>query len=418
MSRFRLGWWIAVVALVGSTAVSSPTRAHGALATYHGYVSATGVSAVYTHVQIPVSGTLTASLDWDQPTAKLVLSLARRNPDGTWTWITSASGQKPESLSYPVTAGTWRLGAKAKLGAANYTLTVNTPDGPPDNAYVTLLFSRSEITTADNCVANDSGVIRLDTGVVPELARRGISGTGSVETGVTGEHSNVCLHAKSTLAASWDQLATLRDSYGWSFVSHSRTYATNWTTMTRDQQWNESCGSIRDLQAHGHMRGDGLFAYPNNAWNDDIQANVVSTCFAFGRKYGGGAATRTGVTTAPFYAKTQQVGGGRCADQSLPCSTLNVPCVYRSPELLSSQMTTLSPGNWMILQSYLLVDGARAGQWDCTSSDWHAHWANDWERYCWSDYLRILDAIPPSAIVTDPKTVAQAWGRTGYTPPS
>jgi hypothetical protein len=188
--------------------------------------------------------------------------------------------------------------------------------------------------------------------------------------------------------------------------------------MTRDQQWNETCGSILDLRAHGHMRGDGYFAYPDNAWNNDVQTNVVSTCFAFGRKYQSAVATRTGVTTPPYYAVTQQVGGGSCADPSLPCFTLNVPWPYRSPDLISGMMTNLSPGKWMILQAYVLVDGARAGKWDCTSSDWRAHWTTDWERYCWSDYLRILDAMPAAATVTDPKTVAQAWGRTNYIPPT
>jgi hypothetical protein len=42
----------------------------------------------------------------------------------------------------------------------------------------------------------------------------------------------------------------------------------------------------------------------------------------------------------------------------------------------------------------------------------------DVERYCWNDYQSILDAIPATATVTDPKTVAEAWGRTNYTPPA
>jgi hypothetical protein len=407
---------VVVVVAVGLALVSAPD-ARGALATYTGSVDSAGTAAAYRTVQVPVAGTMTASLDWDQAGSNLVLNLSRKNADGTWTWITAATGHKPETLSYSVTAGAWRLGVKAKSGAATYTLSVSTPDGPPDNAYVTLLFSRSEITAADNCVPNDLGVVRLDSGVAPELARRGISGTGTVETGVTAEHSEVCLHYKSSMGASWDELAQLRDSYGWSFVSHSRTYAKNLSTMTRDQQWNESCGSIQDLLAHGHTRGDGMFAYPHNTWSDDVQINVVSTCFAFARRFGTGPATRASVTTSPYYARTQQVGGGRCADSSLPCSTLNVPSVYRSPDTVRASLASLVPGNWFILQAYVLVTGSRPGHWDCTSSDWRGHWTTDFERYCWSDYVKLLDAIPPGAIVTDPKTVAEAWGRTGYTPP-
>jgi hypothetical protein len=407
---------VAVAFAVGFGLARMPD-ARSALTTYTGAVNSAGTASAYRTVNVPVDGTLAASLDWDQAGANLVLSLSRRNPDGTWTWIMTATGHKPETISYPVTAGAWRLGVKAKSGAANYTLSVSTPDGPPDNAYVTLLFSRSEITAADNCVPNDLGVVRLDTGVAPEFARRHITGTGTVETGVTADNSDVCLHSKSTMAASWNELAQLRDTYGWSFVSHSRTYAKNWSTMTRDQQWSESCGSIQDLLAHGHTRGDGMFAYPHNTWTDDVQINVVSTCFAFARRFGTGPATRASVTTSPYYARTQQVGGGRCADSALACSTLNAPSIYKSPDTLRASLAALTPGQWYIIQGYVFVTGSRPGHWDCTSSDWRGHWTMDYERYCWSDYLRVLDAIPPAAIVTDPKTVAQAWGRTGYTPP-
>ena len=79
-------------------------------------------------------------------------------------------------------------------------------------------------------------------------------------------------------------------------------------------------------------------------------------------------------------------------------------------------MAGLQPGQWLTLQAYVLVTGSRPGLWDCTAPDWRDHWTADWERYCWSDYLRILDATPAGAIVTDPKTVGQAWGRVVSTP--
>ena len=107
--------------------------------------------------------------------------------------------------------------------------------------------------------------------VAPELAGRGWTGTGTVETGITGDTTRACIHGKQTLMASWADLAMLRDSYGWSFVSHSRTYAKNWSTMTSQQQLSETCGSLDDLRAHGHNRGDGLFAYPDNSWSDQVQ---------------------------------------------------------------------------------------------------------------------------------------------------
>jgi hypothetical protein len=66
----------------------------------------------------------------------------------------------------------------------------------------------------------------------------------------------------------------------------------------------------------------------------------------------------------------------------------------------------------------VLVTGTRSGEWDCRSSDWRDHWTADFERYCWSDYLKVLNAIPATVKVTDPKMVAIAWGRTNYTPPT
>jgi hypothetical protein len=86
---------------------------------------------------------------------------------------------------------------------------------------------------------------------------------------------------------------------------------------------------------------------------------------------------------------------------------------------VAAQLGALKRRQWLTLQSYILVTGSRAGKWDCTSSDWRLHWSIDVERYCWSDYLHILDAIPGNVKVVDPKTVARAWGRDDgdYSPP-
>jgi hypothetical protein len=91
---------------------------------------------------------------------------------------------------------------------------------------------------------------------------------------------------------------------------------------------------------------------------------------------------------------------------------------YRSPAYVAGKVASLRAGQWLTLQSYLLVTGYRPGLWDCRASDWHDHWTTDVERYCYTDYLQILNAIPAGVKVTDPKTVAQAWGRTNYTPPA
>jgi hypothetical protein len=367
-------------------------------------------------------GTLTARLSWSTASAHLQLSLARKNPDGTWTAVAGRSSAQPVTLTAPVTPGTWRLGVKALSGSSSYTLSATWPDSglPPISSppYLTLLFSRSAITAADNCVANDTGVARLDTVVAPELAGRGIAGTGTVETGVTLQSAPSCLHWKQTLGASWDQLAMLRDSYGWSFVSHSRSYAQNLASLSPQDQWNETCGSIQDMERHGQTRGDGLFAYPNNKWDLTVQTNVVATCFAFGRRYGSGLTTRASGTTSPYWQSTRGISGGKCRNSALACSTMSTLTGYASPDSVAAAIRGLRPDQWLTLQTYLLVTGSRPGLWDCTSANWQDHWSNDAERYCWSDYKRILDATPSAVVVTDPKTVAQAWGRTNYAPPA
>jgi hypothetical protein len=49
--------------------------------------------------------------------------------------------------------------------------------------------------------------------------------------------------------------------------------------------------------------------------------------------------------------------------------------------------------------------------WDCTSSNWQEHWTNESETYCINDFDQAISTIPAGAVVTDPATVAAAWGR-------
>jgi hypothetical protein len=281
---------------------------------------------------------------------------------------------------------------------------------------VTLLFSRSEITAAIKCVQNDDGVARLDTVVAPELARRGLQPTGTVQTAETLESGYRCLHGRKSLSASWADIAILRDNYGWIFVSHSRRDNQSIGSLSPQEQWNETCGSQLDLQAHGHHRGDGLFAWPNNKFDSSVQANVVSTCFAFGRRYGG-VNDRPYVTSPPYWQRTRGISGGKCNDATLPCYQMAMSRTYESPTPFADQIRGLQQGQWLTMQAYVLVTGSQPGRWDCTSPDWRAHWTNDAERYCYVDYLSVLDAIPPSVTVTDPKSIAEAWGRTNYAVP-
>src|SRR5437763_11029160 len=89
----------------------------------------------------------------------------------------------------------------------------------PDQRYVTLFFSRSEITAADGCQPDDQGIARLDTTVAPFLASMGMSGTGSLITGRTKQTGYQCGRGGDTLNASWAQATAPAQGFGWSFVS-------------------------------------------------------------------------------------------------------------------------------------------------------------------------------------------------------
>src|SRR4051794_15707643 len=60
--------------------------------------------------------------------------------------------------------------------------------------YASLLFSRTEITAADNCVIDSRGIARLDTVVAPYLAARGMTATGTLTTDATRPAQLRCTH--------------------------------------------------------------------------------------------------------------------------------------------------------------------------------------------------------------------------------
>ena len=365
---------------------------------------------------------ITATLHWLNADANLRLYLARRTGDGTWAPVARAvTRAHPKHLVLrSARPGRYRLRVRAASGHSRFRLVfdagaVQRP--PAARPFLTLLFSRSEIMSASDCEPDPTGSVNLVTQVAPELARRGMAGTGSVETGITQATARACVHYKHSLAASWADLARLRDRYGWKFVSHGRTYATNLASLTAKQQWSETCGSLIDLERHGFWSGDGLFAYPDNKWSAQVETDVVSRCFAFGRRYAGGPTTRAAAMAFPHWQRTTGISGGRCNNRALPCSKLATGTTYHSPVSLIETLRRLAPNQWLTLQSYVFVTGDRKGRWRCNARHWQDHWTDDAERYCWNDYRRILNAIPSGVRVTDPKTVARAWGRTNYRPP-
>jgi hypothetical protein len=286
--------------------------------------------------------------------------------------------------------------------------------------FLTLLFSRTEVTAANNCVENDDNVVRLDTVVAPTLYALGLHPTGTVETGLTQQSSLWCDHYGMSLAASWDLEQQLASQYGWSFVSHSATYPDNEATWASSNLYDETCGSDEKLVSEGLPGADGLFAWPDNYVYPPAE-NDVESCFDFNRQYGSPVTNQASATQSPYTESTQGISGGACNDRSAACYDDSSPLAtkrYSSPQAVAAIIAGAQPDQWITLQSYVFVSGSQPGQWDCTSPNWQDHWTDDGERYCWNDYLSIVDHLPTDVTVTDPASVAKAWGRTAAGQPS
>jgi hypothetical protein len=104
--------------------VSATSTALATTASYSGSVSATGVKWQYKTLSVTGSGPLTETLTWSTSTAKLLVGLSHKNPNGTWTWVGGQRGAQPVTLTTQVTPGTWRLAVEALSGASSYTLGV------------------------------------------------------------------------------------------------------------------------------------------------------------------------------------------------------------------------------------------------------------------------------------------------------
>jgi hypothetical protein len=283
--------------------------------------------------------------------------------------------------------------------------------------YLTLSFGRAQWVTSADCLRLPN-TVALDQ-VAGEFQHRGLVGTGNVVLARALETTRLCL-GKTVLYASWADIAALRDLYGWTFITASADYK-NMTTLTVDQQRQESCDALPTFVGHGHSRAWGLFAYPNNKYNATVQTDVVSKCFAYGRTYQNWSRNLRAQMAPPWFQKTHSLKGGACQHPGLPCYTVSVTggTRYQSPVTLS-KLVKVTADQWVVLQAYRFVTGAYTGtrfSWDCTSSDWHNHWTNAAELYCWGDYLTVLGQIPSGVVVTDPTTVAQAWGRIPDTTP-
>ena len=295
--------------------------------------------------------------------------------------------------------------------------------------FVTLLFSRTEISAADNCAEDDTNIARLDTTVAPYLQSLGMAGTGTLVTARTDATTRHCTHYNDDLTASWADATGLAKTYGWSFVSHTATYPTlqQIENFTPAEAKAQTCGSEATIKSHGLPGAAGMIAYPGSYTKNPavvkLQTQYSSTCFDWGRQYDQakhGITKVADASTPPYWQYTIAVVGGPCNDPTQKCYTVHVQNGrYTLPSTIIARIEALKPGQWYTLQAYLLVTGknpkytSNKMRWDCTSSDPAEHWTNTTVRYCYSDYQQIIQAIAadPSITVTDPLTVGQAWGR-------
>jgi hypothetical protein len=302
------------------------------------------------------------------------------------------------------------------------------PNATAPGPFTTLLFSRTQMTAADNCVPDNTGIAQLATAVAPFLHSLGMPGTGTLVTGLTKQNTRYCSHLLvghygETLAASWADAAHLADTYGWSFVSHTATYPPSWSNLTPAQIRAETCGSATTIARHGLPGAHGLIAYPGNVGAPTrVQADYSAKCFAWGRRY-----FSTGITpqqagaTPPYWQDTEAVNGGACNVPAAPCYQVQSTAGHRYtiPDQVIAGIAALKPGQWFTLQAFILVEGTNSrytqnkDRWDCTSPNPKLHWSNDNERYCYSDWKKIVGAIAarPDITVTDPLTVGVAFGR-------
>jgi hypothetical protein len=409
---------LAASLLVG---VLSTSTASGATTTFMGSVSATGDAWRSHTFAVAASGSVSATLTWSTPSARLSLALSRSNGDGTWTWVKGARGTQPLRISAEVTPGTWRLRVKALTGGSGYTVVASYPSSPPPptGPYMTIMMGR-----AIEGIALDSSCERLSTQakmldeVAAELGAHGLRATAPVTLSQVHEDDNAC--DGGLLYASWAELHQLRDRYGWDVVPRGPTNDVI-TGLSGEALWNATCGVLPTFTAHGFPDAWALYAYPQNRWTS-ADEQVVKTCYAYGRQYAGlGVSNRIPVAD-PYWDQVVSVNGGRCNDVALAC--YNDPNVkngrrYMLPSQLDRTVSVL-PGRWTSLQFYRFVTGSygspssRSSQpaWDCTAADPRSHWSHQPESYCWNDFVAFLGGLPRNVTDASPADVARATGRT------
>lgn len=369
------------------------------------------------------SGPIALRLEWDDPNAKVNLYLLRRGTDGVYRRVAAATGQEmPQVIVRDSNPGSYRVKISAVRGSTPFTLWQRYPTSPPPQllpGYVTIMFGRSMIGSTANCTLR-RGAVSLFT-IADLLKGRGIAATSNA----TIDQIGTC--TKDISYASWTQLATLRDTYGWTLTSRGKTNDIL-STLTPAQQYDETCGSLQTFYDHGFTRAWGMYGFPGGDPVLSVQNGPVKDCYAYGRDYE--PASNVYPLASPYLASAYDILGGRCHNPALNCYLMNIKLWnptnsrwYTPPALLAAYANAGldGTGRWQILQWYRLVSGhagtttSTTPAWNCDSPDPRDHWTSQPELYCLTDMLWVVDHTNPSLTFTDPATLGALQGR-DFTP--
>ncbi len=358
---------------------------------------------------------------------------------GTFNGVASATNA---TLSAPGGAtSSWSVSLPA-LPNGDYELKVQTTDragksatasvafgtGPAATAttpgYLTLLFGRAEwVAASPTCVPVPGQPTLLSIAQGLATAQPGLPRTGVADpvTNWVGAQSETCVHHDPY--PSWQDLATLRDTYNWGTVSEGELHA-NMTTLTTAQQVTESCGALTNpggFYAHGDASAWGMFSYGNNKFTPAIQTGVVANCYAFGRTYKGGRNIEGSMLPNDMQVTNSILGGtcnaSPCAGEKNPTKNQNGKVIYYLAPSTLVNLMNVAGGQWVVVQMYKLVTGTCATAtpscgglaWNCNGA-WQTHWTSKPELYCYADYMAAVVTIPANVVTVDPATVAVAWG--------
>jgi hypothetical protein len=277
--------------------------------------------------------------------------------------------------------------------------------------FLTLQFGRSQLGLAGSGCSPVAHTVSLGR-IVRRMRRLGYAGTGAVALNLTGPGWSSC--RGRIRYAGWRSLQRLHRLYGFHLISAGRQY-TDVRRLSRAQQRADICGSLAAFRRHGFTAAWGMFAYPGDQSDAQVQQQVTADCFAFGRTYSHRVNARR-TTGAPWFQQTFSVDGGACNQRGLACYRVVTPvwpAHYMSPQMLAGLMRP-SAGQWRVVQMYRFVRGRSlrgAIRWNCRGKDWTRHWTTRIELYCAKDYLEAVRSIPVGVRVVGPAAVARAWGR-------